>query len=412
MARALTKLKNDKKRNFRKKKNLGPVRSLFYSMGYIVYIFAAVLTKIYSMLFKVSILIIYLVVMLRICIKWKKCRFAVAGNEMILFQTIVPVALVAPCEIESLFLRVCLHISLFGFCFFWYLLFPKGIRIILESVAISLAFLMVCELFVYYGNFPSEGYLYLAIGHLLWIYLYVTFLLRFKEETFLKSILSMERLCNAFVIGILPAIIGIGLLVLFYCLGMHHYVMGTFAAILSVVPLVFLYCYKPACLSYNEALQIRKKAYLLGRVVRSGQVIEDEGGIINSNVIEDARILQRIMTLFEDEKIYRNYDIKISDVARRIGTNKTYLSRTLNTRVSKNFCQFVNHYRIREICLLYLEDPRRDLKELGEQCGFNSQSNFSIVFKYNTGFTPGDWCRMVKAKLEKNEPVEVDDYLL
>ena len=56
-----------------------------------------------------------------------------------------------------------------------------------------------------------------------------------------------------------------------------------------------------------------------------------------------------------------------------------------------------------------LQNP---LPKLAEQCGFSSQSNFSIVFKYNTGFTPGDWSRMIKAKLINNEKVDVDDYLL
>ena len=118
------------------------------------------------------------------------------------------------------------------------------------------------------------------------------------------------------------------------------------------------------------------------------------------------------MILFEKEKLYLNPDRKLLDVARRIGTIKTYLSRALNTRLSKNFCQFVNHYRIREACLMFLKDPGLDIRPLAEQCGFSSQSNFSIVFKYNTGLTPGDWARMIKAKLINNEKVDVDDYLL
>ena len=129
-------------------------------------------------------------------------------------------------------------------------------------------------------------------------------------------------------------------------------------------------------------------------------------------VVEDSRIIYSLMALFEKEKLYLNVDVKIANVALMIGTNKTYLSRALNTRLSKNFCQFVNYYRIREVCALYIDNPELEIRELAEQCGFNSSSNFSIVFKYNTGFTPGDWSRIVKQKLENNEPVFLDDYIL
>lgn len=136
------------------------------------------------------------------------------------------------------------------------------------------------------------------------------------------------------------------------------------------------------------------------------------GDIADEGVVEDSRIIYSLMTLFEKEKLYMNMDIKIANVALMIGTNKTYLSRALNTRLSKNFCQFVNHYRIREVCSLFIDNPELEIRELAEQCGFNSSSNFSIVFKYNTGFTPIDWCRMIKQKLDNDETVYVDDYLI
>lgn len=133
--------------------------------------------------------------------------------------------------------------------------------------------------------------------------------------------------------------------------------------------------------------------------------------IANTSIIDDAKIIQNIINLFEQEKLYRNADVTIGNVAMRIGTNKTYLSRALNRRLSKNFCQFVNRYRVKEACMLYINDISLDLKDVLFKCGFNSSSNFSIVFKYNTGFTPSDWCREVRERIERGEEVAVDDYL-
>lgn len=366
------------------------------------------------MVLKISILLVYFIVLVRVGIIWKRSKFTISGNEIILLQGFVPMAFVVPSDITSLFMRISLHIMLFGFSIFWKILLPKGMRLIVVTASVSLLLLLVCELAIclFSLQFDYRVYLYMAMGYGVCVLMYVTFLFRLREEKFLKSIFSMERLCNAMLYGTPPVLAGIGTLALSPLVTSNNYVSGGVVVFFSLMPLMYMLRYKPACFSYNELVQIRKKAYILGKAVKDGQLLEDDGGILNESVVDDARILHRIMELFEDEKLYRNYDIKIADVARRIGTNKTYLSRALNTRVSKNFCQFVNHYRIREICLLYLENTNREIRSLSEQCGFSSQSNFSIAFKYNTGYTPGDWCRIVKTKLENNEPVQVDDYML
>lgn len=366
------------------------------------------------MVLKFSIILVYIIVFLKVGMMWKRCRFAMAGNEIILLEFLVPAALLLPCGMEMLLMRVSLHVALFGLCLFWQILLPKGMRLIILSAFAFLAAFLVCELAASFVGIEKE---YMKIIHILMMYalfayMYITFLLRNWEDKYRKSIFSMERLCSAVLYGIMPVLAGIGIFCLAFGFAFDDKVAGGLVALLSVLPLPYMIRYKPSCATYSELAQVRKKAYLLGKTVRDGQLLEDDGGILNGSVVDDARILYRIMALFEEEKIYRNYDIKIADVARRIGTNKTYLSRALNTRVSKNFCQFVNHYRIREICLLYLEDPNREIRLLSEQCGFSSKSNFSIVFKYNTGYTPGDWCRMIKTKLENNEPVQVDDYML
>ena len=180
--------------------------------------------------------------------------------------------------------------------------------------------------------------------------------------------------------------------------------------------LLYMYYDKPACLEVkhlDELVVGRRKGYMLGKVVGDTLMLEDEGNsVANDGIVEDSRIIYALMALFAREKLYMNADVKIGNVALMIGTNKTYLSRALNTRLSKNFCQFVNYYRVREACALFIRNPNMEMRELAEQCGFSSGSNFSIVFKFNTGFTPGDWCRMIKKKLDGNEPVFVDDYLL
>lgn len=127
---------------------------------------------------------------------------------------------------------------------------------------------------------------------------------------------------------------------------------------------------------------------------------------------EDAKIIYALLKLFEMEKPYRQYDIKVQDVASLIGTNKTYLSRALNRRLSKNFSQFVNTYRIKDVCEAFINNPNTDIRDIADNYGFNSHSNFSIVFKCIVGYTPSDWCKEVRKRVANKEEVSLKDYVL
>lgn len=364
------------------------------------------------MLLKFSVAIIYLLALFRFLIKWKECNFILSGNEMLVLQPFVLSAIVFPGSIGVLLHRVFVHLSVFGICSFWILLFPKMANAVLKSALVSLAIIFFFEGTALLFSLEDNMIYPLSIVAPLFFF-YGTSFLRCGEEKMLKSILNLGKLRNAVTVSYFPAFIAGIFVAIYHVSGKNSYAGWTFFAIAVLLPLVYIYRHKPACWNYDELLELKKKAYLLGKAInKEEQCLEDDGGIINGNVVEDARILYNIMKLFEEEKIYRNYEVKIGEVAKRIGTNKTYLSRALNTRVSKNFCQFVNYYRIKEICMLFIRNPKKEIRNLSEQCGFSSQSNFSIVFKYNTGYTPGDWCRIVKAKIDRDETVDVDDYLL
>lgn len=353
------------------------------------------------MLLKISIIVIYCVALFRFFIKWKKCNFILQGNMILLLQCAVPLSLILPGNLETVLQRLLLYSSLFGISTFWYMLFPKMIENYMKWVACAFLLLIL------------SGKVLLLSCMLLLAFSCAPCLVRNEEERLQRGGLNLGKVQDAVMEGALPLFAGVAGLAVYHLLGRNCYAGWTVVALVSAVPLVHIYRYRPACWNYDALARIRRKAYLLGRNVdKEGQLLEDDGGIINECMVDDARILYNIMKLFEEEKLYRSYELKIGDIAKQIGTNKTYLSRVLNTRVSKNFCQFVNYYRIKEICAEYLKDPKKEIRYLSEQYGFSSQSNFSIVFKYNTGYTPGDWCRLVKSKLEKNEAVYVDDYLL
>ena len=127
-------------------------------------------------------------------------------------------------------------------------------------------------------------------------------------------------------------------------------------------------------------------------------------------IIDEYKIIQRLILYFESHKPYLNKDLKLADVSKHIYTNRTYLSRALNQRLSKNFNQFVNYYRVKEACNLFLQNPLIKINEMSMQSGFKSLSSFTTAFSLNMRYTPAEWCKEVKRRLNNNEDVCIEDY--
>lgn len=95
----------------------------------------------------------------------------------------------------------------------------------------------------------------------------------------------------------------------------------------------------------------------------------------------------RIETLFIDQKIFLNPRLKLSDVARMAGSNRTYVSNYFNREKQTTFFEFVNSLRIEYACHLLLT-TNVSLDSIATQSGFNSLSTFHRVFIKARGCTP------------------------
>ncbi|MDL2241388.1 helix-turn-helix domain-containing protein [Bacteroidales bacterium OttesenSCG-928-L03] len=97
----------------------------------------------------------------------------------------------------------------------------------------------------------------------------------------------------------------------------------------------------------------------------------------------------KIDELFNTQKIYLDKDLSISDLARLLNTNRTYLSEEIN-RSGKNFNNYINEFRIKEAINL-LSDPQYNhykIEAIAYQSGFSSRNSFYQVFKKATGLSP------------------------
>lgn len=109
-----------------------------------------------------------------------------------------------------------------------------------------------------------------------------------------------------------------------------------------------------------------------------------EPDVNEPNAIDFEKKLQKS---FIDTKVFLNPALKLTDVARMLGTNRTYLSNYLNNEKNTTFYDFVNGLRLQHACTL-LRTTTLTLDLVGEQSGFNSLSTFRRAFVKQLGLTP------------------------
>lgn len=98
----------------------------------------------------------------------------------------------------------------------------------------------------------------------------------------------------------------------------------------------------------------------------------------------------RIEQLMLVERAYLVPTLKISDVARQIGSNRTYVSNWFNRNRQSTFFSYVNQLRIKHACEL-LNTTDMPLEAIAQGSGFNSKSSFYRIFKNLKGCTPNEY---------------------
>ena len=105
----------------------------------------------------------------------------------------------------------------------------------------------------------------------------------------------------------------------------------------------------------------------------------------------ERELIEKIADLTEKEQLFRQQNLKILDVAQRLGTNVTYISSCINNVHGGTFNDFVNRYRVRYAQQWLLDHPDKKVTEAVEESGFSSEASFFRNFKTLTGQAPSEW---------------------
>ena len=91
-------------------------------------------------------------------------------------------------------------------------------------------------------------------------------------------------------------------------------------------------------------------------------------------------IFERIVKHFETEMPYLSGNLVIEDLVKVVFANKLYISRSISRCTGRNFCQFVNYYRVRHSVEVFRQNPDLKVGELAAQCGFIIRNPHHLMY--------------------------------
>lgn len=130
----------------------------------------------------------------------------------------------------------------------------------------------------------------------------------------------------------------------------------------------------------------------------SDKPVSEEKYKTNKLSDEECSILkEKLEKLMYKEKLYKNPDLKIGDLAERMGMSLHSLSYLFNCYMNCKYNDYINNCRVEEFKILVGQDEyaRYTLEALSELCGFSSKTSFFRNFKRVEGITPNEYVRSI-----------------
>ena len=138
-------------------------------------------------------------------------------------------------------------------------------------------------------------------------------------------------------------------------------------------------------------------AELFPAAPEAAQVVIVPGQSAAADDAHDRKLVDALMRLMGDERIYRHDNITIGTLATRLAIPEYRLRRLINQRLGyRNFNVFLNNHRIEE-AKAALSDPTQaevPVITIAMDAGFQSLGPFNRAFKATTGVTPTEYRRL------------------
>lgn len=135
------------------------------------------------------------------------------------------------------------------------------------------------------------------------------------------------------------------------------------------------------------------------------EIIDTKDSVLEEKVSAEVnqetteQILSGLQKLKEQEYFLRK-DCNSYNVAKKIKTNTTYLSKVINSHFEKNFNTYLNDLRINYAVLRLKNDSRFrsfSVQSIAEELGYKSADSFTKYFKLRTGLNPSFYIKQLNS---------------
>lgn len=129
----------------------------------------------------------------------------------------------------------------------------------------------------------------------------------------------------------------------------------------------------------------------------------DGGRYSGSSLNKDSQqeLFGQLERLMQNDQVYKNSLFTREKMAELLGTNRTYLSQTINEQTGLTFTHYMNKYRIEEARRI-LADPQDDtpIKAIAADLGFSSVTTFYTLFKAAVQMSPDQYRKHARSLRE------------
>ena len=103
---------------------------------------------------------------------------------------------------------------------------------------------------------------------------------------------------------------------------------------------------------------------------------------------QEKPLIERIEEVVTKRQLYLRHNLKISDVAAELCTNRLYVSTAINEEMGISFSDYINRKRVNYAIHLMSINPQLTIYEIADLSGFSSDKSFYRNFKNITGKSP------------------------
>lgn len=124
----------------------------------------------------------------------------------------------------------------------------------------------------------------------------------------------------------------------------------------------------------------------------------------SSKIIDEkTKELLKRLEEFETKEHYLKNQCGLKDVAKRLKTNTTYLSKVVNTHKEKSFSNYITDLRV-NYAVVKLKDDKKfrsyTIDSIAKELGFNRSESFARAFKNKTGLYPSYFIKQLEKQVE------------